>query len=484
MSAREESPENTKGLASKLGFWIGLACAFGLQLFPPPEGLSVEGWRVASLGALMAIWWATEAIPLPATGLLPLIVLPLVTDLSLKSQIAPPYASSIILLLMGGFIMAKGVEKWGLHERIALNIVARVGDHPRMLIAGFMLATALLSMWISNTATTLMMLPIALSAAAAAGDEDGGLARALVLGLAYAASIGGVATPVGTPTNLIALEALEASGAQSISFTNWMMFGIPAVVLLLPVAWAVVSFSKGVDVEHSEDAHHSLITRLKALGKMSSPEFRVACVFGLIAFLWIFRQPLQSLPGLGALSDTGIAIFGAVLMMLVPASKGSGGRLLSWEDAERIPWGMLLLFGGGLSLAAGIRGTGLSVWIGEQLAFVHSAPDWVIVLVVVALVIFLTELTSNVATTTTLMPILAILAVSADLPFAALAAPAAVAASCAFMLPVATAPNAIVYSTGRVSIAEMMRAGVRINLVGIVILTAIGAWLAPMVLGQ
>lgn len=466
----------------KPGFYIGLALFILMHVAPPPEGLSSDGWAVAALAALMATWWVTEAIPLPATGLLPLIVMPLTTELSMKQVVAPPYASTVVLLFVGGLAMARGVERWRLHERIALNVVARVGDHPRALLAGFMAATAVLSMWISNTAAAVMMVPIVMSAAREGGDHDGVLARALLLGVAYSASIGGVATPIGTPTNAIALDFLRKAGAQEIGFFEWMMFGLPAAALMLPAAWFVLTTGGVGKLGHMEAASDVIQGKLARLGGMRTPELRVALVFGFIAFLWMARSVLQQIPGLEGLSDTGIAIFGAVLMMALPAGDGKGGRILTWEDAESIPWGMLILFGGGLSLAACMQATDLSHWLGEQLSFLESAPGWLVVLVVVAFVIFLTELTSNVATTSTIMPILQSIAIAASIPFAALAGPAAVAASCAFMLPVATAPNAIVYASGGVSLGQMMKAGFRINLIGVIVLTLVGVFLAPAAL--
>ena len=465
------------------GFYIGLVLFSLMLVSPSPEGLSDEGWRVAAVLVLMATWWATEAIPLPATGLIPIAALPLLTDLSLKQVIAPPYASPIVLLFVGGLAMARAIERWRLHERIALNIVIRVGDHPKSLLAGFMIATAVLSMWISNTAATVMMIPIVMSAARQSGDHEGVLARVLLLGVAYAASIGGVATPVGTPTNGIALDFLIKSGESDIGFFQWMLFGLPAAALILPAAWYFLSNGAVGKLGHLDAARDVIQDKLSALGKMKTPELRVAAIFGLIIALWMSRQLLQQVPGLEAMSDTGIAIFGAILMMIFPAGDGTGARVLSWQDAESIPWGMLILFGGGLSMAACMQTTDLSAWMGAQLKFLENAPGWLVVFILVVVIIFLTELTSNVATTSTLMPILQTTAVAASIPFAALAGPAAIAASCAFMLPVATAPNALAYSTGEITVGQMIKAGLRINLAGVVILTLIGVFLAPLVLG-
>ncbi|KCZ94200.1 anion transporter [Hyphomonas johnsonii MHS-2] len=455
-----------------------------------PEGLSFAAWGTAALLVLMATWWATEAIPIPATSLLPLFVLPLI-EAGTPRQVGADYANYIVLLLLGGFIIAMGIERWDLHKRIALNVISRVGAAPKALIFGFMLATGLLSMWISNSATTLMMMPIALSAAHSLGDKSGRFATALLLGICYAASIGGVATPIGTPTNLIAIKWLETEMGATIGFPQWMAFGIPAAALLVPVAWWVVTRA----LPRFEGGHVVLeqVRREKhAMGRMSQPEQRVAIVFGVVALLWVSRQwsvQLLDFLGWGVLAQYGgaevdmmIAIIGAVVMFLVPAGAGSGRALLTWQEAERLPWGVLVLFGGGIALGNAVSRTGLSEWLGSQLAVMQSFPPILFVAVVVALVIFLTELTSNVATMTTLAPILGALAVAVGMAPSSLLGPAAVAASCAFMLPVATAPNAIVYSTGHIAVGDMIRHGFRINLIGIGVITLIGYWIAPLVL--
>ncbi|MEE9380855.1 MAG: DASS family sodium-coupled anion symporter [Hyphomonadaceae bacterium] len=480
------------GNIKRITLWLGPALALGLQLFPAPEGLSSAGWGVASLLLLMAVWWATEPIPIPATSLLPLVVLPLI-DAGNAREVAAGYSHPIVLLLLGGFIIALGIERWGLHKRIALNVVAAIGSSPGTLILGFMLATAALSMWISNTATTLMMVPIAISAAAALKDESGKFTTALLLGVCYAASIGGIATPIGTPTNLIAIGWLTDNTGAGISFWTWMKFGIPAVILLVPAAWW--SVTRGLPrLANASEAISEVHRQRGALGPMTTPERRVAIVFGLVALMWMTRTRVQGLaieqgwdfPSLLAVNDMSIAIAGAVAMFLVPAGRGedrAGRALLNWDEAVKLPWGVLLLFGGGITLGQAVTRTGLSTWLGEQLAGLSTLPPIFFIAVVVAMVIFLTELTSNVATMTTLAPVLGVLATAVGIAPASLLAPAAVAASCAFMLPVATAPNAIIYSTDKVTIAQMMKAGLRVNLIGIAIITAVGFWIAPAVLG-
>ena len=478
------------GIIKKTGFVLGPALALLMLLVGAPEDLSFAAWATGALLAWMAVWWATEPIPIPATSLLPLVLLPLIGG-GTAAEAASGYASPIVLLLLGGFVIAMGIERWDLHKRIALNVIALSGNRPKALLAGFMIATALLSMWISNTATTLMMVPIVLSVAASLeGDEDNTFTLALLLGVCYAASIGGVATPVGTPTNLIALDALADINGAEISFATWLKFGVPVMLLLVPAAWLVVGW-KLKPAKTGTDAQAGIRAQLSALGKVTTPEARVAGVFAVVATLWIVRVFVQnsaeaagfSPTWLMGISDMGIAIFGAVLMFLIPAGRGEGRALLNWEEAEALPWGVLILFGGGISLGRAITRTGLSEWIGGQLEALSILPPIFFIAAVVALVIFLTELTSNVATMTTLAPILGVLALAVGADPASLLAPAAVAASCAFMLPVATAPNAIIYATDKVPVGAMMRAGLRINLIGVVIITAIGFWIAPAVLG-
>ncbi|MEQ9435805.1 SLC13 family permease [Hyphomonas sp.] len=474
----------------QVGLVLGPALAGLMLLVGVPDGLSFAAWATGALMVLMATWWATEAIPIPATSLLPLVVLPLI-DAGTPRQVGADYANYIVLLLLGGFIIAMGIERWDLHKRIALNVISRVGAQPKALIFGFMLATALLSMWISNSATTLMMMPIALSAAQTLDDRSGRFATALLLGICYAASIGGVATPIGTPTNLIAINWLQVEAGGNIGFPQWMAFGVPAAAVLVPVAWwsltrTLPKMGGGQDVldRVRHDKH--------ALGRMTPPEKRAAIVFGCVALLWVSRLwtvDLLESAGWGTLGAYGgaevdmmIAMAGAVVMFLVPAGGGEKRMLLTWDEAERLPWGVLVLFGGGIALGNAISRTGLSEWLGQQLSILSTFPPILFIAVVVALVIFLTELTSNVATMTTLAPILGALAVAVGMAPESLLGPAAVAASCAFMLPVATAPNAIVYSTGHVPIQDMIRRGLRVNLIGIVVITLIGYFIAPLVL--
>jgi len=498
--------------AKRIGLILGLALALIIQLLPVPEGVSREAWIVASIAVLMACWWATEAIPIAATAFIPLALFPVFGVLSTRAA-AAPYADPIVMLLLGGFIVALAIERWNLHARIALNVVARFGGRPALLVLGFMLATALLSMWISNTATTLMMIPIAFKVAEKMADEGVELkmfAPALALAVAYSASVGGLATPVGTPTNLIAIGFLEREFAASITFVEWMMLGVPAVAVILPVMWIILTrFTFKVSASAPNAAGHEEVLRQKrALGRMTTPEWRVALAFGTVALLWmgrelpgalIFRPEISfgwnpllawlsealALPVRLALSDAQIAILGAVAVFLIPAGgdASKGQALMDWETVQRLPWAAVILFGGGLSLAAAIQATGLAGWIGGQLSWVAALPLPLTVLILVFMVIFLTELTSNVATVSGFLPVLAAIAVEAGVPPAHLIVPLALAASCAFMLPVATAPNAIVYASGAASMSQMIRAGLRINIVIAPLIALLATLLTPLVFG-
>lgn len=474
----------------RIGLVLGPVLAALMLVNGVPEGLAFSAWATAALLVWMAIWWACEPIPIPVTSLLPLVVLPLVGAAS-PNQVGAGYAHHIVLLLLGGFVVALGLERWNLHRRIALNVISRIGTSPASLVFGFMAATALLSMWISNTATTLMMVPIALSTASALQYKSDRFTTSLLLGICYAASIGGVATPIGTPTNLIAIDALSKDFGYDIGFAQWMAYGIPAALLLVPIAWWTVTRGLSRQANGAAALAHVRSER-QALGAITGPEVRVALVFSIVAILWVTRLPSVDLAASfgwttlaiysGAQVDMMIAIAGAVAMFLVPAGSGEGRALLSWPEAVKLPWGVLLLFGGGIALGNSVRDTGLSEWIGYQLQVLSVLPPLFFIVAVVALVIFLTELTSNVATMTTLAPVLGSLAIAIGAAPETLLAPAAVAASCAFMLPVATAPNAIIYATDKVTIGEMMRRGLRVNLIGIVVISAIGYWLAPLVL--
>ncbi len=476
-----------------IGLALGVGGALALQLLPRPEGLSPQAWAVASLAVLMACWWVSEAVPIAVTSLLPLVILPL-AGVSSFAEAARGYAHPVVMLLLGGFIIAKGVERWNLHARIALAIVARAGTRASGLVLGFMIAAALLSMWISNTATTLMMTPIALSVAAilARGRaQSDAIMACLLLGVAYAASIGGMGTPVGTPTNLIVMGALRDQAGVDLSFGQWMGFAAPVVLVMIPATWWVLTrLVFRVHAAQANEAQAHVRRELAALGPLTTPEARTLMVFAVIATLWVFGRPLSQweiagVTPLAGLSDPVTAILGVVLLFLVPSgsTREPGSALLDWASATQIPWGVYLLFGGGLSLASAISSTGLAPWLGDLLAPVNALPVLLVILILVVFVISATELVSNVAAVSALMPVvLAVAGADEGLSAAVLSAPVALAASCAFMLPMATGPNAIVFGAGGVRLPTMIRAGFRVNLVAVLIITALSAVLAPRLL--
>lgn len=485
--------------SQNIGLVAGLVFAIGLQFIPAPENVSPQAWLLASLALMMATWWATEAIPIAATALVPLALFPFLGILDIRAT-AAPYADPIVMLLLGGFIIALAVERWNLHTRIALNIVKIFGGRPAFLVGGFMAASALLSMWISNTATTIMMIPIALRVALEVGKEGHAskdFPVALALGVAFAASVGGVGVFVGTPTNLIAIGFVEREFSRTIDPVTWSLIGLPAVIVFLPVMWWILTrwafrLTSKVD---STAARRIVHDELTALGRITAPEARVAALFGVIAALWMGQaylwNPLLgwisetlSLPVTLSVSNTQIALFGALMAFLIPsgASGPEKGRMLMvWEDTARLPWNVIVLFGGGLSLAAALRATGLADWLGGQMSFLTAYPAPLVIFALVLLVIFLTELTSNVATVTSFLPVLAAMAEGAGYPPERLIVPVAIAASFAFMLPVATAPNAIVYASGATTQRQMMKAGFRLNLAGAVVIAGLGALLGPVV---
>jgi sodium-dependent dicarboxylate transporter 2/3/5 len=466
----------------RTGRWLGLALgpalAIGLQFMAPPDGLSLEAWRVVSLAALMVVWWVTEAIPISATALLPLAALPLIGAASIREASAP-YADPIVFLFIGGFMLAACVERWRLHERIALSIASVAGGRPIALVGGFMAASALISMWISNTATTLMLAPIAIGAARAMSADDGpdlALGGALTLGVAHAATIGGVGTPVGSPTNLIAIAFFERAG-EPIAFIDWMARAVPMMLLMLPLAWLLLCLPLFGRRAHARfDAIGALMREaLAKLGRIGAPEVRIGVVFALVALAWMARTELVKLPGLAALTDTGIAIIGALALFFIPSGRAHGEKLIDWKTAERIPWGIAILFGGGLSLAAAMEATGLAAWIGQWIAGLDGVSALGLVAVLVVATILVSELASNVATLTSRLPVVAAVASATDAPLQPLAFPVAIAASFAFMLPVATAPNAIAYSSGMVTLKRMLAVGFGLNVAAIVIILAFTA---------
>tara|TARA_Y100001936_G_scaffold94227_1_gene92744 strand:+ start:541 stop:1977 length:1437 start_codon:yes stop_codon:yes gene_type:complete len=472
----------------KKGFLIGLASFFILLFLPSPEGLNPTAWTVAAIAVLMAVWWATEAIPVAVTALLPLALFPLLGITSFE-EAAVPYANKNIYLFLGGFILALGIESSGLNKRIALKMIIAVGSSGASLIGGFMLVAALISMWVMNTSTTLMLLPIGLAVCAVMADTIPGLTEkqkkdfdtALLLGIAYAATIGGMSTLIGTAPNIVFSSFMQDTYGVEISMLNWMMLGVPLAAVLLLGAWiSLTKYVFKINFEASSESKLELKKILNEMGDLSKDEIRISIIFGLAVFAWVFRKLLVNFELFSGLTDAGIAIIAAILIFMTPSATKKGD-LLKWEKSKDLPWGLLILFGGGLSLAAQISSSGLGIWIGESLIVLSTIPPILLILAVATLIIFLTEITSNVTTTTTFLPVFGGVAIAIGILPVSLTIPVCLAASCAFMLPVATPPNAIVYGSNKFTIATMMRAGIALNIIGILVVTLFSYFLAPLI---
>lgn len=484
-----------------------LAAALVYALLGATE-LDGDARFVAAIASLMALWWMTEAIPLAATSLLPVVLIPALTERTV-AQTTASYASPIVFLFLGGFLIAIAMEKWGLHRRIALFTLARVGVSPRRIILGLMIATGFLSMWVSNTATTLMMLPIGFSVLAlvsgkgmsGAGSgaefdapEDPQTAQfgvCLVLAIAWSASMGGLGTLLGSPPNaIIAGYASEELGIE-IGFVDWMLLGVPLSASFILIGWVLMTRALyRFELDEIPGGAALIKGEIAKLGTMNRGEAMVALVFGGAAFFWVVPGLLAEIPSLAAaapwldsLNDTAIAIAAGLALFLLPAN-GDNRMVLEWKDAENgLPWGVLLLFGGGLSLAGAVAGTGLDDWFGQQVTGLATLPTVLLIACVVAIVLFLTEVTSNTATAATFIPVLGGVALGVGMEPMGLLVPAALAATCAFMLPVGTPPNAIAFSTGTVTIAQMARGGFVLNLVGIALITGFVYWLGGAAMG-
>ena len=459
--------------------------------------LSPDAQTTAAIAVLMAVWWMTEALPLPVTGLLPLVLFPLSGVLT-PEQAAIPYANKYVFLFLGGFMIARAVERWQLHRRIALLTVLTAGTQPTRLIAGFMIATAGLSMWISNTASTVMMLPIGMSLVALVHDQlrkdatvpanaPANFSICMMLGIAYAASIGGMGTLIGTPTNLF-LAGFVAEQQIPLGFARWMLFATPLAAIFLWIAWLCLTrFVFPIRVREIPGGRELIRGELEKMGSVSRGEWTVLIVFATTALCWVAREPLtnwdwliERVPVIGRVNDTLIALLGALVLFVIPIDARRGVFALDWDTARNIPWGVLLLFGGGYSLAGAIKQSQLGDWIGQQVTGLAFFPTAALVVVVVAMVVFLTELTSNTPTAAAFVPILFGVAGGLSVEPMLFLVPATLAASCAFMLPVATPPNAIVFGSGYAPISAMMRAGVWLNIVSILLIPLwtllVGRW--------
>lgn len=483
---------NSFSTRQKIGLVFGPVLFITMLVMPLPEGMSPEAARVAAVAFLMAAFWISEAVPIPATAMLPIFLFPALQVMSTAATTIN-YGNQINFLYIGGFMIAIAMQRWDLHRRIALTIIVRVGSNPQMLLLGFMLATALLSMWISNTATAMMMVPVAMAIIeqnkrhehlenALVGDDPFGLS--LMLGIAFAASIGGVSTLVGTPPNAILAGIAATVYDIEIIFFDWMKLAVPASATMLALTWFVLQL-KLKDVHKSEEENRQLRAsvrhELQDMGSITQEERHVAIVFGMVAVAWILRG-LVDFPALVMVADSAIAMLGAFILFIIPARRENGGFLLDWETAKNIPWDVIILMGGGFALAAGFSESGLTEWLANQLSVLQGVHFFIIIAAVVLMVIFLTEMTSNAATATLFIPVMGALAVSMDLHPFALMVPAALAASMAFMLPVATPPNAIVFASRQIRIAQMASTGIKLNLIATVVISVISYFLLPLIL--
>ena len=471
-----------------IGLILGPLVYLLIKLFYNPNELSEEGLAILASTLWVAIWWVTEAVPIYVTALIPIILFPLSGGLELK-QTTSAYGHKFVFLFVGGFILAIAIEKWRLHKRIALNIINIVGTKKSNIILGFMIATAFLSMWISNTATAVMIMPVGLAIISQLKDNPNTLenentifGKTLMLAIAYSASIGGMATLIGTPPNLVLAGVIKTSYDIEINFLQWMSFGLPISLLLLFICWKyLTSIAYKFKDENFKSGLEEINDQIKNLGKFSYEEKSVLIVFIATALAWI-TQSFIIKKFIPEIDDTIIAIIAAVVLFILPDKSGDN-KLLSWSDAVKLPWGILLLFGGGMALAKGFDSSGLAVWIGNQMNFFSDIPLIILLLVLIAMVNFLTEITSNLATTAMLLPVLVALANTIDINSYYLLVGATVAASCAFMLPVATPPNAVVFGSKILNIDDMIKKGFWMNIISIFILTAAVYWLLPLIWG-
>ena len=475
----------TKNIGLILGPIIYIILNFFPSFLPEPKAM-----LVLALAAWMVIWWVTEAIPIPATALLPMVIFPL-SGVFPIAKAASNYGSSIIFLFMGGFIIALALEKHNLHRRIALNLIRLTGTHANGIILGFMIATACLSMWISNTATAVMMLPIATSVIGLLQEQSGSSKKAfslfalsLFLGIAYAANIGGTATIIGTPPNVVFIGYAKEFLNYEVEFKTWLIIGLPTAIILLSATYFLLTrvlFRNNLG--KIEGASEVIREHIHALGKFSKAEKLVTIVFALTATAWVFKNSINDLLGNNILHDTVTAMAGGILMFIIPLDFKKNEHLMNWEDMKRLPWGILILFGGGICLAKGMEETGLIQLIGDSIAGHSMMTGWLLLFVLTTVMLFMTELMSNVALTTIFIPVVIGIAQGTGINPLILSIPVTLAASCAFMMPISTPPNAIVFASGHIRMKDMMKAGFLLNLISIIVLVILAQTLVKAVYG-
>ncbi len=483
--------ENFASKTKLVGLVAGPLLFLTLYLLLGTTGLSDKAVIVLSLGAWMVTWWVTEAVPIPVTALLPMVLFPLLS-ISTVREASQPYGDPVIFLFMGGFILALGLEKYNLHERVALNLIRLTGTSGNGIILGFMLATALISMWISNTATAVMMLPIASSVTSLLAKEMGQqddpkfqkFSTGLMLSIAYAASIGGIATIIGTPPNVVMVGYMKRFYNLDVSFSSWMMVGVPLMIALLVSLYFIITKILYRNNLNAIEGSEQLIQRkLQKLGKMTKEEKQVLIIFSVTCFFWIFRQNLNALIGKNMLDDTTIAMTGGICMFLMPVNLRTSKFLLEWSDMKSLPWGILLLFGGGLCLAEGMEDAGLVQLVGEKISEQGAIGLPALTFMLTFISMALTEVMSNVALTTIFVPVVFGIADGFHISPLLLAMPVTLAASCAFMMPVSTPPNAILFASGYIRIKEMIKTGLLLNLFSLVIIFIISMTLMRWVFG-
>ena len=491
-AANPKAGRHPSALRRAMGLLAGIFVFVTMIVLDPPADMPEKAWVVAAIGMLMATWWVLEAIPIPATALVPIALFPLLGVSSIKAT-AAPYANPLIFLFLGGFIIALAMERWNLHRRIALNILRIVGSNPAALVGGFMVATAFLSMWVSNTATATMMLPIGLSVVALItrggipGQRDGKGERftpALLLGIAYSASIGGIGTLIGTPPNALLAGYFAETYGIEIGFSDWMVMAVPLEIVLLVIAWFVLTHVIfPIRAKELVGVDEMIAKELKDLGHISRGEIIIATIFVATAALWMLRPLIDKwLPGI-SVTDPGIAVIAALIVFIVPVEPKNRVFLLDWTATQGLPWGVLVLFGGGLSLGAAINQSGLSASIATAMGGLSGMPTFALILAVVVAVMVISHLTSNTATAAAFLPLTAALAVSLGENPLFLTIPMVLAASCVFMMPVATPPNAIVFASGELTVPQMARAGILINIISLILIMLVAYSLMEFAFG-
>ena len=466
----------------KIGLVLGPVLFALVMLFFNPENLNPDAKSILASTIWIAIWWITECVPISVTALLPIVLFPLTGGLDIKSTTAS-YGHNLVFLFVGGFIIALAIEKWNLHKRVALNIIKFTGTKKSRIILGFMIATAVLSMFISNTATTIMILPVGMAIISKVSEsnnsyENINFGKSLMIAIAYSASIGGMATLIGTPPNMIFAGVVKESYGIEIGMLEWSKFGLPVSLFLLIICWIYltkVAFS--FEDKNQASGKQEINNQLKKLGKFSNEELKVSVIFGLTAFGWIFRKQLVKI--IPFLDDTIIAISFAIVLFIIPDKKNK--PLLNWEDTIKLPWGILLLFGGGMAIASAFGKSGLALWIANLLSTMNGVSLFLLILIIVVSINLLTELTSNMATTAMLLPVLVTMALAINVHPYFLLVSATLAASCAFMLPIATPPNAIVFGSGLLKIEDMFKKGIWMNLFSVIVISLIVYYILPYV---